>query len=285
MGIDEIPALLKDGKADAALLFGPASSRAVARTVIASYKALGGRMHFVTGDEADAIAALHPGMDSTKIAQGAFSGKPVLPPDDVDTVGYAVRLYATDQLDESVVATLVRRMLAMRSSLASAHSSAADMAPPDPDDDSALVLHAGVRAYLDNDDTSLIERYSDYFYLGASLVSGVVSIFAVTFGMLAGRRRRQSLATLLRVQDISARLPKATTLEELSEIDNEASELAREAFSKAAEGELRADDIAAFGLALTDLRSSLATKRALIRAQMQAAQAQAVQSPPVPAAP
>ncbi|GGC93624.1 TRAP ABC transporter [Chelatococcus reniformis] len=264
LALADVPAAFKDGRIDAAILMGVPGARALTKTVHAVDTVLHDRVVFVGVDDADAVAAVHDGLASTKIAEGAFSGRPLQPPADVSTIGYGVRLFATDALDESTVAALVRQLLAMKSSLAASHSTAANIAPPDPDDDNSLVLHAGVKAYLDGDDTSFVERYSDYLYLGASLASGLASAVALSMGSLASRRRRRTLAALFDIQDVAAKVPAATTLAELTAIEQAASERARLAFRKAADGELRGEDIAAFGLALTDLRAAIAARRTLI---------------------
>jgi TRAP-type uncharacterized transport system substrate-binding protein len=257
----DIPEALREKRIEAAVLTGPVPSRPMAEAVAAMDRDVPGGVQFIDVGEADAIAKRDPQLESIEVGQGAFSGRPALPAKKFTTIGFSVLLAGHNKVRADLVNELVRQLLRLRRSLSAVVPEARFIEAPDPEEDAALVIHRGVRAYLEGNETTWFDRYGDLLWIGIFALSGVGSAVAGLASRAGQRRRREALAALLRIEDAVAALPQARTAAEIDAIERRVDELSREAVARAATGELQAADIAAFNMALADARRRIAARR------------------------
>lgn len=261
---DEIAGAFKQKKVDAILVVGPIASKQVGELVAESARGVKGAIQFVAIEEADAIAKRVPALEKVEIEQGAFGGHPPRPADSFDTLAFSVRLVATTKSDTDRIAELVKQLYLIRQNISAAVPGAGLMETPDLDEPTPFLIHPGTRAYVNGEQKNLFDRYSDWIYFGAFIMSGLGSVLAGLFGWLGGRRLGDPVAPLGKLQDMLAAARAAPDTQTLDALEREADGIFDTVYAHGIKDELTASALAAFNLGVTELRRSIAARRAAL---------------------
>ncbi|HTO79834.1 MAG TPA: TAXI family TRAP transporter solute-binding subunit [Methylocystis sp.] len=126
---------------------------------------------FIPIDEAGSIAKRDPALESSEIPHGAFGGDPPRPPETIETVGVDVLLMASPAMRDDIAAEVTRVFLTARGAIAGVAPLANSIEAPSTDRGGPIPVHQGAVDYLDGNEKSFFEKYSDGFYIGAMLLS------------------------------------------------------------------------------------------------------------------
>jgi TRAP-type uncharacterized transport system substrate-binding protein len=262
----EIAQALQQRKVDALVMVGPPSSKFVADAIAEAARSARGGLQFIDVTEADAIAKRAPALASIEIEAGTFGGRPPRPAESVTTIGYSIRVVAHPKADNDLIAEFARQMLTLRQSLNQIVPGADLIKTPDIEEISALLVHPGARLYVNGEQKSFLEKYSDYIYLGLFVGSGVGTLVA---GFLSGssqRRRRDAMDNVARIEAALDSLRVPGTAEELDALEQEIDEVFRRALKQVSDGDMDATGVAAFELAVAEVRRRIAAARAKLLA-------------------
>ncbi|TMI98733.1 MAG: hypothetical protein E6G97_25250 [Alphaproteobacteria bacterium] len=262
--IDEIANALRQKKVDAVLLVGPVASKHVGDLLAETVRGTKGAIQFVEIEEADAIAKRVPALEKIEIEQGAFGGRPPRPPESFNTIAFSVRLVATPKSDPDRIAELVKQLYLIRQNISAAVPGAGLMETPDVDEATPFLIHPGTRAYVNGEQKNLIDRYSDWIYLGAFIMSGLGSVVAGLFGWLGGRRNGETVAPLRRLQNLLAAARDAPDTQTLDQLERNADEIFDSVYERGIKDDLSASALAAFNVGVTELRRIITARRAAL---------------------
>src|SRR6202790_1438378 len=171
---------IRNQKADAYLAAGPVNSKIIAEAIAASTRD-GGAPTFLAIDSAEAIAQNFPAYEASEIPAGAFGGSPARPDDEVKTIGFSHHIAARKGLSETTIAAFTRQLFAIRQTVMSEFPQAAKIETPDTDKDAVIPAHPGAAAYVDGEEKSFSDRYSDYIWwtlMGLSAMGSAGAWFA-----------------------------------------------------------------------------------------------------------
>src|ERR1700731_2518156 len=174
---------IRNQKADAYLAAGPVNSKITAEAINASSRD-GGTPTFLAIDSNEAIATNHPVYEAAEIPAGAFGGSPDKPDDEVKTISFSHHIVARKSLSESTVAAFTRQLFAIRQQVMSEFPVAAKIETPDTDKDAAIPVHPGAAAFVDGEEKTFLDRYSDYIWWGLMALSAMGSMGAWFAGYL-----------------------------------------------------------------------------------------------------
>src|SRR6266851_6009620 len=174
---------IRNQKADAYLAAGPVNSKITADAIAASTRD-GGTPTFLAIDSAEAIAQNHPMYESAEIPAGAFGGAPDRPEDEVKTISFAHHIVARKGLSEATIAAFTRQLFAIRQQLMTEFPLAAKIETPDTDKDAVIPVHPGAAAYVDGEEKTFLDRYSDFIWWGLMGLSAMGSAGAWFAGYL-----------------------------------------------------------------------------------------------------
>jgi TRAP-type uncharacterized transport system substrate-binding protein len=259
--IGEVANALRLKKVDAVLVVGPVASKQVSDVIAEAVRGTKGAIQFIEIEEAEAIAKRIPAIEKVEIVQGAFGGHPPRPPESFDTLAFSIRLVATPKTDSDRIAELVKQLYLLRQNISAAVPGAGLMETPDLDDPTPFLIHPGTRAYVNGDQKTLIDRYSDWIYLGAFIMSGLGSVVAGLFGWFGGQRKDEAQAPLRKLQALVAEVRDAPDPATLDQLERDASETFDAVYAHGLKDELSAASIASFGMAMTELRDRIAARR------------------------
>ncbi|MET0674799.1 MAG: TAXI family TRAP transporter solute-binding subunit [Bradyrhizobium sp.] len=259
----QIGEMAKDQSVDAFMAVGPLKSKITVDAIAATATARG-EPKFLPVDVADAIAKKNPIYESEEIPASIFGTSPQRPEDKVDTVAVNHLIIAPKALSDTVVAALARQLFTNRQQLAREFPAASQIEKPDTDKDAALPAHAGAAAYIDGNERTFLEKYTDYIWFAVLLISGLGSAGAWFRHFWNRDEREQYLAHRDHLLDLISRVRKAETPDELAEMQGAADRMLREALDCYDDGTVEEGDLSAIRLALEQFHHAVTDRRAVL---------------------
>ncbi len=228
---------------------------------IATMRSTRGELRFIDIDQSEAIAKRVPALESVEISKGVFGGRPPYPDEEFHTIGFTVRVLATEAISQDSMNDFLHQILNDHQILMQNVPAARTLKIADTDD-ADFVVHQGVRAYGDGEEKSFFDRYSDQIYVATLVASGIGSAFAALAGWFTSWRRTKVMSSIFCIEEVLDAVPNAKSLADLDALEQKVDEIFRRALSTAAKGEIDAAGIAAFEMALIDARVRLRQRRA-----------------------
>lgn len=257
--------LARDPSLDAFMAVGPLDSKITADALAATARARG-EPKFLAIDTSEAIALKHPLYESEEIPASVFNAKPAWPDDKVETVSVNHLIVARRELSETTVAAFVRQLFAVRQALAKQVPGAAHIKKPDTDKDAALPVHRGAAAFIDGNERTFLERYSDYFWFAILVLSGLGSGGAWLSQFLKRDEREETTQLRKKILAMISRARTAESAEELLAMQREVDAIIRETLECYDDGAIDEEDLAAFGLVLELFHHAVAERRTALDA-------------------
>ena len=265
MTVDDLRSAVAEKRIDAVFAVGPPGIGNLASAIAAVAEASAGAPVFIPINEGRAIAQMSPTLEPFEVPRGSFGGSPPRPARDLTTISVSTRLIAHESLRDSVVSDITRVMFSNRPAIAASAPSANLMVAPPTEKGSALPTHPGAAAYIDGEEETFLDKYGDYFYIGAMVLSVVASAFAA----LASRISAESHARietvfedmLTKLLESIARARACVSWSQLDRLEHEADALLGEALKSGGGKGLDSHRIAALGLGLDQLRAAITARR------------------------
>ena len=233
----ELSRAVEDKEIDAVLAVGVPGSDGLTEAVNTVAVAGHGQPVFLPIAEAKAIAQRSPAFEGLEVVRGAFGGAQPKPAEDFVTLGVSTRLVARNSLGNEVVGAVTRLLLA------------------------ALPVHPGALAFLDDEEESFFDKYSDAFYIGAMCLSVLGTGLAAAATKLTRHRITDADKILRRLLEITQAVRSARHAELLDGYEEEADELLALALAPDAVHALSVNRMGALTLALNQVRHAIAERR------------------------
>jgi len=259
----EVADAIRNQKADAYLAAGPVNSKITADAIAASTRD-GGAPTFLGIDSNEAIAQNHPVYEAAEIPAGAFGGSPDRPDDEVKTISFSHHIVARKTLSESTVAAFTRQLFAIRQALMNEFPLAAKIETPDTDKDAALPVHPGAAAFVDGEEKTFLDRYSDYIWWGLMALSAMGSAGAWFAGYLKKDERHNNSSLRERLLNMIAAARRSDSMEELDRMQAEADDILRDTLHCFEDGAIEEGALTAFNIALEQFHHAVADRKALL---------------------
>ena len=260
---NQIGEMAKDQSVDAFMAVGPLKSK-ITVDAIAATAAARGEPKFLPIEVADAIAKKNPIYESEEIPASIFGSSPQRPEDKVDTVAVNHLIIAPKSLSDTAVAAFARQLFTNRQQLAREMPTASQIEKPDTDKDAALPAHAGAAAYIDGNERTFLEKYTDYIWFAVLILSGLGSAGAWFRHYWNKDEREQYIAHRDHLLELIARARTAGSPEELAQMQSDADGMLREAFEGYDDGTVEEGDLSVIALALEQFHHAVADRRAVL---------------------
>lgn len=260
---NQLNEMARDQTVDAFMTVGPLKSKITA-DAIAATAAVRGEPKFLPIDVAEAIAKKNPIYESEEIPGSIFSSSPARPEDKVDTVSINHLIIAPKSLSDTAVAAFARQLFTNRQQMARELPAASQIEKPDTEKDAALPAHAGAAAYIDGNERTFLEKYTDYIWGVILLLSGLGSVWAWLKHYWNRNERELYVGHRDHLLDLISRVRSAETPEALAEMQGAADNILREALDRYDDGAIEEGDLSVIGLALEQFHHAIADRRAVI---------------------
>ena len=260
---DQIAAMARDPAIDAFMTVGPLNSKITVDAINATAIARG-EPKFLPIEVSETISKKHPIYESEEIPGSIFSSSPARPDDKVETVSVNHLIIAPKALSDTSVAGFARQLFTARQQLARELPSAAQIEKPDTDKDAALPAHQGAAAYIDGNERTFLEKYTDYLWGAILLFSGLGSVWAWLQHYWKRDDREQYAEHRDNLLDLISRVRQAETAEQLSDMQSAADGVLREALDCYDDGAIEDGDLSVIGLALEQFHHAVTDRRVTI---------------------
>src|SRR3954471_10077174 len=267
---------IRNQRADAYLAAGPVNSKITADAINASTHD-GASPKFLAIDAAAAIAQNYSAYEASEIPAGAFGGSPARPEDEIKTIGFSHHIVARKGLSEATIAAFTRQLFAVRQTLLSEFPLAAKIETPDTDKDAAIPVHPGAAAYVDGEEKTFLERYSDYIWFGLMGLSLVGSVGAWFASYLKKDERGNNSSLRERLLDMLALARHSDSADELDQMQAEADTILRDTLNGFEQGAIDQGSLTAFNIALEQFHNAVADRKMLLASLPQHLQRASVQ--------
>jgi TRAP transporter TAXI family solute receptor len=254
---------IRSQKADAYLAAGPVNSKITSEAIAASTRN-GNAPTFLAIDSAEAIAQNHPMYEASEIPAGAFGGSPDRPEDEVKTISFSHHIVARKDLSETTVAAFTRQLFAIRQTVMSEFPLAAKIETPDTDKDAFIPVHPGAAAFVDGEEKTFLDRYSDIIWWSLMGLSATGSIGAWFAGYLKKDERGNNSTLRERLLDMIATARRSDSLEELDRMQAEADDILRDTLQCFERGAIAEGALTSFNIALGQFHHAVADRKAIL---------------------
>ena len=262
-GTDQISEMVRDQSIDAFMMVGPSDGKSLLEAITATAR-VRGEPTFLPIDVSEAIAARHPLYESEEIPGSTFTTSPARPDDTLETVSVNHLIVAPRSLSETTVGALTRQIFAAKPGLARTLPAASKIEKPDTDKDAALPAHPGAAAYIDGNERTFMDKYSDYIWGVVLLFSVLGSATAAVRHFIKRDERRLNILHRERLVAAIAQARRIETIEELDALQCEADDILRETLDCYDDGAIDESDIAAYSLVLDQFHHAVADRRAAL---------------------
>jgi TRAP transporter TAXI family solute receptor len=259
----EVADAIRNQKADAYLAAGPINSKITTDAIAASTRD-GGTPTFLAIDSAEAIAQNHPVYEASDIPAGAFGGSPDRPDDEVKTISFAHHIVARKDISDTTIAAFTRQLFAIRQAVMAEFPLAAKIETPDTDKDAAIPVHPGAAAFVDGEEKTFLDRYSDYIWWSLMALSAMGSAGAWFAGYLKKDERSNNSSLRERLLDMLVAARRSDSIEELDRMQAEADDILRDTLNCFEHGAIEEGALTAFNIALEQFHHAVADRKALL---------------------
>jgi len=254
---------IRNQKAEAYLAAGPVNSKITADAIAASTRD-GGTPKFLAIDLADAIAQNHPAYEASEIPAGTFGGAPDKPEEEVKTISFSHHIVARKGVSESTVAAFTRQLFAIRQSLKTEFPLAAKIETPDTDKDATIPVHPGAAAFVDGEEKTFLDRYSDFIWWGLMGLSAMGSAGAWFAGYLKKDERSLNTSQRDRLLEMLTAARSSDSMDELDQMQSEADAILRDTLLCFEHGAIKDGTLTAFNMAIEQFHNAVADRKALL---------------------
>jgi hypothetical protein len=254
---------IRGQKADAYLAAGPVNSKITSDAIAASNRD-GGTATFLAIDSAEAIAQNHPVYEASAIPAGAFGGSPDRPEDEVKTISFSHHIAARKDISDATIAAFTRQLFAARKPLMAEFPMAAKIETPDTDKDAVIPVHPGAAAFVDGEEKTFLDRYSDYIWWGLMALSAMGSAGAWFAGYLKKGERNTNASQREHLLDMLVQARRSDSIEELDRMQAEADDILRSTLLCFEHGAIAEGALTAFNIALDQFHHAVADRKAVL---------------------
>jgi TRAP transporter TAXI family solute receptor len=254
---------IRSQKADAYLAVGPVNSKITAEAIAASTHD-GRGPTFLAIDSAEAIAQNHPMYEASEIPAGAFGGSPDRPEEEVKTISFSHHFVARKDLSDVTVAAFTRQLFAIRQTVMTEFPLAGKIETPDTDKDAFIPVHPGAAAFVDGEEKTFLDRYSDIIWWSLMALSAMGSIGAWFAGYLKKDERGNNSTLRERLLEMLAAARRSDSVEELDRMQSEADDILRDTLHSFEHGAIAEGALTSFNIALEQFHHAVADRKALL---------------------
>jgi TRAP transporter TAXI family solute receptor len=260
---NQLAEMAKDPTLDAYMAVGPLDSK-ITKEAIAATAASRGEPKFLPIDVSEAIAQRHPLYESEEIAGSIFNSSPPRPEDKVETVSVNHLIIAPKSLSDTAVGAFARQLFTNRQQLSRELPNSPKIEKPDTDKDAALPAHQGAAAYIDGNERTFLEKYTDYIWGAILVLSGLGSAGAWLRHYWNRNEREKYESHRDSLLELIAKARDAETAEALAAMQTEADNVLREALDCYEDGAIEESDLSVIGLALQQFHQAVMDRRITI---------------------
>jgi hypothetical protein len=135
---------------------------------------------------------------------------------------------------------------------------------PDTDKDAVIPAHPGAAAFVDGEEKTFLDKYSDFIWWALMALSATGSLGAWFAGYLRRDERNSNSHLRERLLDMIAIARRSESVEELDELQSEADAILRDTLHSFEHGAIQEGALTAFSIALEQFHNAVGDRKSLL---------------------
>ncbi|MDF2115663.1 TAXI family TRAP transporter solute-binding subunit [Roseiarcaceae bacterium H3SJ34-1] len=229
-------------------------------------------------EDAKAIERRVPGVYAETVEAGTLTSSPKWPPEDIETIALYHELLV-NRMPSAVATELTRMVFENKEELGLDREFATRIEPPETDKGEYVIAHQGAVDYFNGDVKGFLDRYSDFIYIGTSIL-GVVG--SLVYGLYSWTTKTDPVKSSLLARDlliIAEKVDGIDTLDALDKTEDELERALKDVLVGLQENRFSAEGLDVLRLAYDHSHKAIAARRrVLIRNDREAARKLALQA-------
>ena len=261
LGLKDLSVSLQRRQVAALLVVGPTGAGPIADAIEVFRKSTKKPPKFLDLAEAKTIGDRYAAYDEAEISVGAFSGSPAVPSEKVTTISANVLLVAQASLSNYAAGEITRLLLATKTRVAATLPEAGQLAAPSTDKDELLPAHPGTVAFLNGEQTSVLDESMNWILLG-SMLTGFLGSLAAWLNRVRNKKKADEVKGRLRRLRVLQVQVSAAGPDQIDATEKELDALSQWVRQKFSANELSLEDFQDAEARAADIAALIREKRA-----------------------
>jgi hypothetical protein len=215
-------------------------------------------------ENAGAIAEDEHAYESFDIPKGTLRGSPPNPEDDVTTLKVSYYLVGKKTLDNDMIADFTKALINARRDLLREQPILAQVKGADTDAGAYLPVHPGAAEYYNGTEQSFLDKWSNAIFLAPMALGALISVLAAAWKFLRSGELKSGEAALDSLYALGARIRRAESDSELSEIEKRIDEVLRAQRARTPADDENSLDTATLNVAAHRLENLIHDRRSML---------------------
>jgi TRAP-type uncharacterized transport system substrate-binding protein len=259
MTAEEVGPAMQQRKLSAAFVIGPLGGVSF-QTFQSIQKSMKGVPTVLGVEDAEAVRRLSTGIDAAEVSKGAFGGTPAQPEEDLTTIGVTIRMVVPASQSSIIAGELTRVLFEGKAKALAGNPQMRELQQPNAEEKD-YPIHPAAQTYFDGETPTFMERLETLFWIGSAVLGLLASLFGWLLAKVRVKPRSELETQLDNLTAFVADLRKADP-QQLDDLQHRLDAVVVTLFDQRESGEMSADAVTIYSVAINYARSAIADRRA-----------------------
>ena len=259
MTAEEVGPAMQQRKLSAAFVIGPLGGVSF-QTFQSIQKSMKGVPTVLGVEDAEAVRRLSTGIDAAEVSKGVFGGTPAQPEEDLTTIGVTIRMVVPASQSSIIAGELTRVLFEGKAKALAGNPQMRELQQPNAEEKD-YPIHPAAQTYFDGETPTFMERLETLFWIGSAVLGLLASLFGWLLAKVRVKPRSELETQLDNLTAFVADLRKADP-QQLDDLQHRLDAVVVTLFDQRESGEMSADAVTIYSVAINYARSAIADRRA-----------------------
>ena len=259
MTAEEVGPAMQQRKVSAAFVIGPLGGVSL-QTFQSIQKSMKGVPTVLGVEDAEAVRRLSTGIDAAEVSKGVFGGTPAQPEEDLTTIGVTIRLVVPASQSGIIAGELTRVLFEGKAKALAGNPQMRELQQPNAEEKD-YPIHPAAQAYFDGETPTFMDRLETLFWIGSAVLGLLASLFGWLLSKVRVKPRSELETQLDNLTAFVADVRKADP-QQLDDLQQRLDAVVVTLFDQRESGEMSADAVTIYSVAINYARSAIADRRA-----------------------
>ena len=259
MTAEDVGPAMQQRKVSAAFVIGPLGGVSF-QTFQSIQKSMKGVPTVLGVEDAEAVRRLSTGIDAAEVSKGVFGGTPAQPEEDLTTIGVTIRMVVPASQSSIITGELTRVLFEGKAKALAGNPQMRELQQPNAEEKD-YPIHPAAQTYFEGETPTFMERLETLFWIGSAVLGLLASLFGWLLAKVRVKPRSELETQLDNLTAFVADLRKADP-QQLDDLQQRLDAVVVTLFDQRESGEMSADAVTIYSVAINYARSAIADRRA-----------------------
>jgi TRAP-type uncharacterized transport system substrate-binding protein len=259
MTAEDVGPAMQQRKVSAAFVIGPLGGVSF-QTFQSIQKSMKGVPTVLGVEDAEAVRRLSTGIDAAEVSKGVFGGTPAQPEEDLTTIGVTIRMVVPASQSSIITGELTRVLFEGKAKALAGNPQMRELQQPNAEEKD-YPIHPAAQTYFEGETPTFMERLETLFWIGSAVLGLLASLFGWLLAKVRVKPRSELETQLDNLTAFVADVRKADP-QQLDDLQQRLDAVVVTLFDQRESGEMSADAVTIYSVAINYARSAIADRRA-----------------------